>query len=243
MTGWRYPRPLGLLGNLGFDEAGGFEHTKIEEFADRKRTERVDKSFRYRYRPLPSKRPSWWIWEKPAWADAVPYRAQELRTAVVQGGAQIWVTEGEADTDALVELGEVATSSHRGSAGFAPAMAEWFAMSWYPKRVTIVADRDLAGASCALTTYDAVREHVPAHILRIVATPLSRAGADVRDHLAAGFGLRDFEPVDIQELRAYADANRTDLGTRAAGSGPYTTELQEAIDGAGGWKPRRAGEA
>jgi hypothetical protein len=242
-TAWAYPQPLGLLGNLGFSDISGFQHVKIEDFVG---AERVGKSFAYRFRGRRG-----WVREKPAWADAVPYRAAELREAVVRGGARIWITEGEADADALVKLGEVATTSHRGAEGWTPAMAEWFLASWWPASVRIVADADPTGAYVAARTYGLLRDvGVPAGRLRVALPAVSVLGADVRDHLAAGFGLRDFEPVDIRELQAYAARTFGAVGTPRGGSGPHgagedggrvdTKELEKALSN--GWKRNRGTE-
>lgn len=231
-TIWRYPRPRGLLGNLGFDASSGFQHVKVETFEG---AERVDKTFGYRYRAGGR-----WIQEKPEWADAVPYRAEELRSAVIGDGC-IWVVEGEADADALAELGEVATSSHRGAEGWTPKMAQWFISSWWSYSVVIVADRDPTGGYVAARTLGLLRGlGVPLGRLRVARTPVTAIGADTRDHLAAGYGPEDFVDVDIDELLAYVKKHMGAVGTRAGGSGP-AVEVTEADKAAiKNWKPRRA---
>lgn len=232
-TIWRYPRPLGLLGNLGFDIKSGFQHVKVETFEG---GSRVDKTFGYRFRAGGR-----WVREKPEWADAVPYRAEELRAAVVKGVTRIWITEGEADADALVELGEVATSSHRGAEGWTPKMAEWLLTSWWASSVVIVADRDPTGGYVAARTLGLLRDlGVPLGRLRVARTPVTAIGADTRDHLAAGYGPEDFVDVDIDELLAYVKKHMGAVGTWAGGSGP-AVEVTEADKAAiKNWKPRRA---
>jgi hypothetical protein len=232
-TIWRYPRPRGLLGNLGFDARSGFQHVKIETFEG---SRRVDKTFGYRHRAGGR-----WVAEKPEWADAVPYRAEELRSAVAYGGARIWVTEGEADADALVGLGEVATSSHRGAEGWTPKMAKWFFASWWPREVVVVADRDPTGAYCAARTVGLLRDvGVPIGRLRVARAAVDGFGVDTRDHLAAGYGIEDFVTLDIDEVLAYVARNASVIGTRAGGSGPMTRVSEADREKLKNWKPRRA---
>lgn len=234
-TVWRYPKPLGLLGNLGFSNADGFDHFKVETFED---GERVDKTFGYRFRWRGRGR---WVKEKPEWADAVPYRAEELRAAVAVGGARIWVTEGEADADAFRARGEVATTSHRGAEGWTPKMAQWFLASWWPKRVTIVLDADPTGAYVAARTWGLLRDvGVPPGRLAVVLGASTGLGADARDHFAAGYGLGDFVSVDIEEVRKYVAENFAAVGTARGGSAPHGVVDPGEAKLLAGWKPRRA---
>lgn len=230
-TIWRYPRPRGLLGNLGFDASSGFQHVKVETFEG---AERVDKTFGYRYRAGGR-----WIREKPDWADAVPYRAEELRSAVV-GDGRIWITEGEADADALADLGEVATSSHRGAEGWTPKMAQWFISSWWSYSVVIVADRDPTGAYVAAKTFGLLRDvGVPERRLAIVLAAPTGLGADARDHFAAGYGLDDFVPRPIEQIKDYVSRHFAEVGSARGGSAPHNTITEEEVEQLAGWKPRR----
>jgi hypothetical protein len=220
------------LGNLGFSSRDGFQHVKIETFEG---STRVDKTFGYRFRAGGR-----WVREKPEWADAVPYKAEELRAAVVDGGQRIWITEGEADADALAAIGEVATSSHRGAEGWTPAMVQWFYTSWWPREVVIIADADPTGAYCAAKTFRLLRDlGVPFGRLRVARAAVRGLGADTRDHLAAGYGVEDFRDVDIEELLKVVSRNAREVGG-AGGSGPRNSVSVEDVKKLAEWKPRRA---
>lgn len=168
------------------------------------------KTFRYwnpnAHLPIDQKR-------KPDIADSILYNVPGVRAAIDAGEVVHW-TEGEADADALIELGYAATSHHQGAGHVTPDQAAWLSGA---ERVVLWADRDIPGA------YDVWRRW---HLLRAAGVPeegivivVALAGKDVRDHLAAGHTVAEAVPVskaDVTELAAqYTAASARKAGYRA----------------------------
>jgi len=133
-----------------------------------------------------------WTWSvsNPP-VSVVPYRLPEL-VAAKASGATVYVTEGEADADALAELGHVATCNHGGASKWRAAHTE--ALAGLAK-VVIVADRDKAGEKHAREVAAALFGEVG-----VVEVVQAVTGKDARDHLAAGYTVAEFVPMDDEEV-------------------------------------------
>ncbi|PWU57684.1 hypothetical protein DLJ47_01890 [Micromonospora sp. S4605] len=172
------------------------------------------KSFSYRWRPHPS---APWIKEKPKTdtagfeADHYLWQLRAVRRAV-RAGEPVWWPEGERDALELGRAGVVATSHHGGACKVSPEQCAWLRGA---AGVVLLADRDAAGAACALRRYEGLLEHAG---LRPWQVRVLRAatGKDAADHLAAGYGLADFVPVSLTTLRRKA-AEYTPETAAAAG--------------------------
>lgn len=121
--------------------------------------------------------------------ERIPYRLPELLSGIA-AGRPVWVVEGEKSADALVALGEVATTNPGGSAQWnaLPEPTRWFAGA---TDIRIVADRDAAGESWAR---DVAKSLAPLGAsIRLFRSRTVNPGDDVADHLNAGFALADLE--------------------------------------------------
>jgi hypothetical protein len=145
-----------------------------------------------------------WAWSL-ADTRRVLYRLPAVLQAVA-AGRPVWVAEGERDVHALEAAGVAATCNPMGAGKW----REEYASTLADATVTVVADRDQAGYAHA----------------RTVAASLQRAGCNVRvveaakgkdaaDHLAAGLGLGDFLPVDLDP----SDAPQSAISATSAESG------------------------
>jgi hypothetical protein len=131
-----------------------------------------------------------WLWGR----GKAPYRLYRLLrvTEAVQAGERVWLVEGEKDADAMTEQAGVAATTTPGGAGktWRPEYIEALRGAY----VTIVADRDEAGRAHARRAAAALAEAAAEVVL--VEPNVNRPHADAADHLAAGFGLDDFTPLD-----------------------------------------------
>ncbi len=131
-------------------------------------------------------------------ARSVLYRLPEVLAAVADG-RPVYVVEGEKDADALARLGHVATCNFEGAAkpGQRPKWRPEYGDVLRGADVTVVADRDEAGWAHA----DAVRADLTGKA-RSVMVRQAAEGKDVSDHLAAGRGVDDLEPVQSDAPKA-----------------------------------------
>ena len=130
-----------------------------------------------------------WLWGRGK-APYVLYRLPRVAEAV-QAGERVWLVEGEKDADALERAGVAATTTPGG------AGKTWRAEYTEALRgayITVVADRDEAGRNHARRAYAALAG-AAAEVV-VVEPAVNRPHADAADHLAAGFGLDDFAPLD-----------------------------------------------
>ena len=122
----------------------------------------------------------------------VPYRLPELIKAV-KAGKKVAIVEGEKDADRMHSIGVPATTLRDGSNGKLPP---GFKQHFKGATVAIVADRDVPGFKHARRLH-AELEGVAAEVAIVAAHPEVRTeGADVSDHLDAGYGLADLTPVE-----------------------------------------------
>jgi hypothetical protein len=140
-------------------------------------------------------RASRWVWHLREGAPVLPYRLPELEQALVAGDT-VWIVDGEKDADALAAAGVTATCCAR-SQGWTVELAEQLTGA---RRVRIVADRD--GGTGERQARDLAKLLVDVAAIASVDVELVQAaeGKDAHDHLAAGRGLDEFEPLPEQQV-------------------------------------------
>ena len=124
-----------------------------------------------------------WRWSLQG-ARRVLYRLPEVRAAV-GAGRTVFVVEGEKDADALVAVGEVATCNPGGAGKWRDDYADALHGA---ATVVVVADRDEPGLAYAR----AVAASLGAHVGQVIIAE-AKDGKDASDHLAAGYGVDDFQ--------------------------------------------------
>lgn len=131
-------------------------------------------------------------------AQRVLYHLPEIKIAITEGRT-IWVVEGEKDADRLEGEGITATCNFDGASKenqkpkWRPEYAEMLAGA---KEVIIVADRDAQGYAHARAVGESLVGRVPK--ITILQPAVDKPGADVSDHLDAGFTLADLLPLADQ---------------------------------------------
>ncbi|PWJ51823.1 hypothetical protein SAMN06264364_120102 [Quadrisphaera granulorum] len=149
------------------------------------------------------------VWLSPRKLEALYPHAEAYFDSLLYGlphllAAGPWddlaVVEGEKDADNLTAAGLPALSHWQGGTGWTREQAaRW---SGFRGGVILVADRDAAGARCALQTRSLLLgAGVIASRLRVV---LPVTGKDASDHLAAGHDPVDFVPADLDSLAVLA---------------------------------------
>ncbi|GGN40447.1 KaiC/GvpD/RAD55 family RecA-like ATPase/5S rRNA maturation endonuclease (ribonuclease M5) [Actinoplanes campanulatus] len=118
-----------------------------------------------------------------ATATSTLYHREAL--AAVQPGRTVFLVEGEADVDAIESAGGVATTGPQGADSFHKVDIEPLRGHW----VTVIVDRDGAGDKWAAQVAEKI-DGIAAKYRFMRAA----AGKDASDHIAAGYGLTDFEP-------------------------------------------------
>jgi len=155
------------------------------------------KSFGYYYRTGRGRI----IWQKPPDANQYLYRLEEIDPALARGtDSPVYWCEGEKDADAIRTAGALATSHHQGAGKVTLEQAQWLfhaRRSYNARAIILVADCDDAGAYDVIMRNNLLVEAGFKGSLRIVR---ARAGKDAADHLAAGYSLSKFVPVDISRL-------------------------------------------
>ena len=104
---------------------------------------------------------------------------------------EVWVVEGEKDCESLHRKGIVATTGIFGAGKW----KEKYTAALQGCRVTIVRDKDEAGAKHAELVYKSLTGK--ARSLRIVE---AKTGKDSADHFVAGFKVEDFVPVSEPQV-------------------------------------------
>ena len=104
--------------------------------------------------------------------------------------AEVWLTEGEKDSDALVRAGLAALSHWQGAQNFTEGQAEHF--RGYRGRVVLAAD--------VVRRYDLLRAvGIPEDRIRLVVA--ASGLKDAHDHLAAGHSVTDFREWSVEAMR------------------------------------------
>jgi hypothetical protein len=185
-----------------------FQHYRVDE-PDKPRGKR------YGYRYLIGDND--WCYTKPARADSLVYR---LPLVLANPDATLAAVEGERDADRGLEAGVLTTCHHGGAGKFTVAQAESLARHRGP--FLLVADNDPAGAGDVCRRYDLLRGvGIPAKRLRVREVVPRHPGADLRDHLDAGYAFGDLKPADLDRLREIAT---TATGHYSEGSWPCVGE-------------------
>lgn len=144
-----------------------------------------------------------WRWTTQG-VEKTLYRVEEVVERVAQGDV-VYVVEGEKDVDRLREE-DVAATTCPGGAG---AWRAEYGSLLKDARVRVVADRDEAGLEHAREV--AASLVGTASSVEVLLPAVHEEGADVSDHLAAGYGLDDLDPLDDEadnagvRLRALAE--------------------------------------
>jgi putative DNA primase/helicase len=114
------------------------------------------------------------------------YRLARVREAVASG-RPVYVVEGEKDVHALESAGVVATCSPMGA-------GKWAKVDPSPLhggQVLIIADQDEPGRKHAADVLASLQAKAA------VAIFAPKAGKDAADHIAAGYGVGDFVPMEV----------------------------------------------
>ncbi|WP_050897245.1 ATP-binding protein [Patulibacter medicamentivorans] len=160
------------------------------------------------------------------------FRLPAVRKAV-SAGEEVYVVEGEKDVLAAERAGVVATTNPGGAGKWQPRHTEALRDA---KKVVIVVDRDVAGKSHARHVASELgRMGVPTRVVR--PRPMQK-GADLSDHLSAGYSLDDLRPI---RLKAGADAAPEQRGEEGAKERPLPAVVQLLIQRSDG-KARATGK-
>lgn len=159
----------------------------------------------WRARDLPKTMPRhqdergvWWTGIPPAMRSMTdaPLYQEEAALVALEIGMPIFLTEGEADVEAIGEAGEIATCNPCGALKFKPHHAAALASIESGSEIRIVRDRDREGNAHAAHVYSSLWS---AGIARSRLLILEAAdGKDTRDHLTAGFTLDELVAVPIR---------------------------------------------
>lgn len=125
----------------------------------------------------------------------VPYNLPAVLDGVAEGRTIYWV-EGEKDADNLTARGEVATTNAGGANR--PLDPEWAAF-FEGAHVVVVGDKDKPGRGYARAVARLLINAAAVVQIREAATP--QVKSDVTDHLNAGYGLQQLEPVLMRSVR------------------------------------------
>jgi hypothetical protein len=99
----------------------------------------------------------------------------------------------------------------------------------------LVADNDPAGASDVCRRYELLRAvGIPAKRLRVREVVPRHPGADLRDHLEAGYRLKDLRAADLDRLREVAASATGDF---SEGSWPDEFTPEEKAWDPKKWRP------
>jgi len=140
-----------------------------------------------------------WVWNLKG-TRRVLYRLPAV-VAAISRGETIWVAEGEKDVHALEQAGVTATCNPMGAGKWRPEYTDTLATAEPSTWITLVADSDEAGHRHA--TDVAQRLQQAGCTVRLVQPA---HGKDAHDHLAAGLGLDQFQPLDPATLQQTAAA-------------------------------------
>jgi hypothetical protein len=206
--------------------AAVFQHYRVNDPASAR-----GKRYGYRYpKTIRGRVGTDWVYEKHPLADTLLYR---LPIVLANPDERLVLVEGERDCCVALGMG-ILTSSHHGGAGhFSEAQA--VSLAGHRGRIVLVADNDPAGAYDVCRRYDLLRAvGIPAKRLRVREVAPTHTGADLRDHLEAGYRLRDLRRADLDRLRDVAASDPT--GEASEGSWPYDSNPGQDIKN---WKPQR----
>jgi hypothetical protein len=190
-----------------------FVHYRVDD-----RWEGRGKRYGYKYpTAIVDNRVQGWVYRKHSLADSLVYG---LHRVADNPDELLVLTEGERCAVAALRLGVLASTHHGGAGKFTEAQAE--SLAGHRGRFLLVPDNDPAGAYDVCCRYDLLRAvGIPAKRLRVREVAPTHPGADLRDHLHAGYTLDDLTPADLDRLREVAAAA---TGHYSEGSWPWTAD-------------------
>jgi hypothetical protein len=148
-------------------------------------------------------------------AQRVLYRLPEVKRAIAEM-KPIYIVEGEKDVEAIRKEGHTATCNFDGASlpGVRPKWRPEYSDQLAGADVIIVADRDPAGYAHAQAIRDGL--YGKARSVKSMQPAVDVPGADVSDHLKAGFKLGDLMSLDNELSRLYTPINWRDAWNRSA---------------------------
>lgn len=155
------------------------------------------------------------------------FRLPEV-AAACRAGQSVWWCEGEKDSLSVVAAGTPATTTALSAEGTGIDHALHFKRHG-ARKVVIIADWDLAGASSALDRYTLSRQ--VGLDARVLAPP--KPYGDAADALAAGRKLAHFRLVNLYKLAECAERYKAE---RVAGRSTYLSA--EELAGLKSWSPQ-----
>ncbi|WP_019629595.1 AAA family ATPase [Actinomadura atramentaria] len=149
----------------------------------------------------------------PGLGDArkVLYNLPQVRRAVA-AGETVYIVEGEKDVESARKMGQVATTNHEG------ASKDSQSTKWLPEytqqlagvHAVIIADHDEAGLAHARAVYKALKP--VAASLKVVRGRATGKGADLTDHLEAGYGFDQLKEISVEPHLNWSSFLATDFG-------------------------------
>jgi hypothetical protein len=118
--------------------------------------------------------------------------------AALEANDPVYITEGETDADAVIDLGNCATTNPMGAGNFKQPHAKWIASIASDSPLIICMDRDDDGRKRVGVIKDLLLAMGVASARVKVVRPL--VGKDVKDHLAAGQTLEALFEVPPEEI-------------------------------------------
>ncbi len=134
---------------------------------------------------------------KPTGFKPVLYNLADVLTGIA-AEKPIWLLEGEKDVDNATKAGLIATTNAQGANSFPDDLVAVFDGA----SVNIVADRDVAGYTRALTLHARLSE-VGARV-RLYLPAVTTEKADLTDHLEAGHSIEELIPIGVDDAAALA---------------------------------------
>lgn len=145
-----------------------------------------------------------WVWGAPAAEDRVLYRLPEVRAAAEANGI-VHLNEGEKDADAVagaLGAGNAATTAPMGADKWQPQYTEQLRGAGL---VVLWRDKDDSGDRHVRTVSEQLSAaEIPWQIVE------AAQGKDAADHLAAGLGLDEVVPVELEEAEVDRDIEQPD---------------------------------
>lgn len=181
----------------------------------------VDKAFMVAHRPNAEASP--YIWKTGVGPySGLLYRYPELRKAMKRE-EEVWWTEGEKDADNAAKAWGIPTFTHyQGNACANDAQLNRLSQA---RRVNIIVDRDRMGAYIGWYHYHKLVDECwfKPEDVRLWTVGIRKNKADLSDHIDAGLGREDLEPLalewitdiaeDIAEQRANAKEHHPGWGS------------------------------
>lgn len=151
--------------------------------------------------PDPAK-PHGWAWNLRG-VERVPFHLPQVVEAIV-AGEPVYVVDGEKDALSLEAHGVTATCCNGGMLKWPSSHSRFFAGA----NIRLVVDQDPQYGSGGKVHAEGQRAAL--QVLRMLAPTASsvtllapKHGKDATNHLEAGFGIEDFDPVDPVDLAAW----------------------------------------